>query len=38
MAIEASRKNLPFELKNWMQWYLALEDHEFLVEVERSFI
>jgi casein kinase II subunit beta len=21
-----------------MQWYLALEDHEFLVDVERNFI
>ena len=28
----------PIELKSWLQWYLALEDHEFLVEVEREFL
>jgi hypothetical protein len=22
----------------WMQWFLSLEDHEFLVEVEAQFI
>lgn len=26
------------ELKNWIQWHLALEDYEFLVEVEREYI
>lgn len=25
-------------LKTWLQWYLALEDNEFFVEVERDFI
>jgi casein kinase II subunit beta len=23
---------------NWMQWFLALEDHDFLVEVDREFL
>lgn len=23
---------------NWKQWFLSLEDHEFLVEVEKDFI
>lgn len=26
------------ELKSWLQWYLALEDHDFMVEVEREFM
>ena len=34
----AGKQIPPIELKNWIQWYLALEDHDFLVEVERSFI
>ncbi len=25
-------------LSNWMQWFLALEDHEYLIEVDRDFI
>lgn len=28
----------PIELKCWMQWYLALEDHDFFVEIEREYI
>ena len=28
----------PVESKSWVQWYLALEDHDYLVEVERGFI
>ncbi len=28
----------PIDIKNWLQWYLALEDHEFLVEAEREFL
>jgi hypothetical protein len=30
--------SLPIVLKTWLQWYLALEDNEFFVEVERDFI
>lgn len=28
----------PIELKCWLQWYLALEDHDFFVEIEREYI
>jgi hypothetical protein len=38
---DSSSKNngaKPIEIKRWLQWYLALEDHDFLVEVEREFI
>lgn len=28
----------PAELKCWVQWYLALEDHDYMVEVDRDFI
>ena len=38
---DSSSKNhgaKPIEIKRWLQWYLALEDHDFLVEVERDFI
>jgi casein kinase II subunit beta len=31
-------KGKPIEIKSWLQWYLALEDHDFLVEVERDFL
>lgn len=25
-------------LTTWMQWFLSLEDHDFLIEVDREFI
>lgn len=28
----------PVEIKNWLQWYLALEDHDFIVEIDREFL
>ena len=33
-------QKLPSQVQysTWVQWYLSLEDHEFLVEVDRDFI
>jgi CRISPR/Cas system-associated protein Cas10 (large subunit of type III CRISPR-Cas system) len=25
-------------LTSWMQWFLSLEDHDFLIEIDRDFI
>lgn len=38
MMMEAGAYGKPLELKSWLQWYLALEDHEFLVEIENEFL
>lgn len=28
----------PAGIESWLQWYLSLEDHDFLVEVENDFM
>jgi len=34
----ANPKPEPVGIESWLQWYLSLEDHDFLVEVERNFM
>ena len=26
------------KMRGWIQWFLALEDHEFYLEVEKEFV
>ena len=35
---DAEGKEGVLEIKCWLQWYLALEDHDFFVEIEREYI
>ena len=36
--IPEAKESPPIEIKTWQQWYHALEDHDFMVEVEKEFM